>query len=1055
MKERVLVLFLALCGSAAVAQPFVVSSTQVYADPKTGISVVGGAVALPESGWWQLDVGGDRGGLCEIFIKPPDELPARLGGDRLGRLHDRRAVEQARQQLSAIFWACRQYANRHENRGPDRFAELDPQQLHWIREQNALDHFALMPGVPLGDPDQFQEEALERVILAFEVSPQIDDGQHWVLWNDGQTERVTIDAQQLASHGLKVVPSGPPRPARSAGSDGTADYRILARRSGARQSPVTLTLRDRLSDRRVEVEWITQTAQPVGPELMRDWARLRLARWRVLDDPDSASILGLWLNQAPALYGVEPADADRRQPRAPGNQTTVFNVLGGRAAIEETLQMQAITGPDATDTAAPATARIDRIPGVQVKAHDYEGLLGGMNGGGIALANLVPPDRLFAWFPRPAALGQFLDGGTDFLHGLSSGFTGNSLDYGLSERYLARLGMNQDLLRALLESGAMTELAIILPDLYFIDGTDLTVITRLGEPVLAAVALKLLGLGDLTEITERTLPGGGTVYWGKRDDLLMLSSHRVELDRVLELAARDGIGSLGRSAEFRYMLTQLPPRDSTRAYLYFSDPFIRRLTGPGLKIGQLRRLTARAQLEAISAGALLYQVDHNGDQPAVETLFNRGYVPKIGGLGPSQFDLDEQLVVRSETFGPAGRMRTLLDRPIELATPAEARAYQVYRENYERFWRQFFDPIAIRLDQTEPDRMELETFILPLIDSSIYGGLRRGIAAAESRVPLQVPVLDPMPVAMLSANLTDDTWVEWLHESDELFVRVLGRDSSLLDLLGPGIHLALADGDPVLSTGSGDLAGIFGGAGTRFGNELLFIPVAVSLLTRPTSVLVELKDPAAAVRELSRLANGATRVDPGFLGLSTDLYRVAGRNDWIYTLSVGGVMKLRFGLNVQGRYLVISNQPLTHRPRLLAEIAAPNNGMRLELQPAAVKKLGPSLRVAAMEQQREAALHGAALLYPLLLGSGASTDEAARRHHALFGFTPLHPAGGSFVWHEEMVSSTLFGRPGAEQQPVFDLEECETGLMRHVKELSVSLQFEQDGLRVVCNWRAR
>jgi hypothetical protein len=113
------------------------------------------------------------------------------------------------------------------------------------------------------------------------------------------------------------------------------------------------------------------------------------------------------------------------------------------------------------------------------------------------------------------------------------------------------------------------------------------------------------------------------------------------------------------------------------------------------------------------------------------------------------------------------------------------------------------------------------------------------------------------------------------------------------------------------------------------------------------------------------------------------------------------------------------------------------------------------LRVAAMEQQRVAALNNGARLYPLLLSGVASPDEAARRHHALFGFAPVHPAGGAFVWQEERVSSTLFGRPGAEQQPVFDLDDSDAGLVRHVKELNVSLQFEQDGLRVVCNWRAR
>jgi hypothetical protein len=447
---------------------------------------------------------------------------------------------------------------------------------------------------------------------------------------------------------------------------------------------------------------------------------------------------------------------------------------------------------------------------------------------------------------------------------------------------------------------------------------------------------------------------------------------------------------------------------------------------------------------------LLYQLDHDGARATVKTLVDLGYVLIIGGIDLAGFEMDEQGVVRSKEFRCVGRMKTLLDQPVELATIDEARAYEVYRDNYERFWRQFFDPIAIRFDQLDTDHVELETFILPLIDSSIYAVLRRGIARAESGVPLHVPLLDPTPVAMLSANLAEESWIDLMHQwnDNEPFGRVLGGDSILLELLGPGIHLALADGDPVLSTGNGDLAEIFGDANPGFGDGLMFIPVAVSLLTRPTSVLVELKDPAAAVRELSRLASGASRAAPDWLGLSTALYRVAGRNEWIHTISLGGVMKLRFILNVQGRYLVISNQPLTHRPRLVGEIEAPNNGMRLGLQPAAAEKLGPSLRMAGMEQQREAALKGAAMLYPLLLSGVASPDEAARRHQSLFGFAPVHVPGGVFTWQDEMVSSSTFGRAGAEQQPAFELEESETGLMRGVKQLSVSLQFEQEGLRV-------
>ena len=42
--------------------------------------------------------------------------------------------------------------------------------------------------------------------------------------------------------------------------------------------------------------------------------------------------------------------------------------------------------------------------------------------------------------------------------------------------------------------------------------------------------------------------------------------------------------ALGRSAEFRYMLTEMPVRAETRALVYLSDPFIRRMVGPAVKI---------------------------------------------------------------------------------------------------------------------------------------------------------------------------------------------------------------------------------------------------------------------------------------------------------------------------------------------------------------------------------------------------------------------------------------------------------------------------------------
>src|SRR5690606_27366980 len=82
-------------------------------------------------------------------------------------------------------------------------------------------------------------------------------------------------------------------------------------------------------------------------------------------------------------------------------------------------------------------------------------------------------------------------------------------------------------------------------------------------------------------------------------EILIFSSSEQEIDTILQ-TMKGGVPSLGHSAEFRYMLTQLAPTDNTAAYVYLSDPFIRRLTGPALKIAQMRRLEIKARLESFS-----------------------------------------------------------------------------------------------------------------------------------------------------------------------------------------------------------------------------------------------------------------------------------------------------------------------------------------------------------------------------------------------------------------------------------------------------------------------
>ncbi|HSP42862.1 MAG TPA: hypothetical protein VLO11_08330 [Luteolibacter sp.] len=721
--------------------------------------------------------------------------------------------------------------------------------------------------------------------------------------------------------------------------------------------------------------------------------------------------------------------------------------MGGRAAIQETLQLQNI-GADQNASTDDSGIPIDQIPGVEVKSHPFEEMLGGKEGGRIPLAEMVPEDRLFVYFPKPSGLLSWLDGGAEFLFNTGAAATGRCLDYGLTDRYTTALGMDIDWMRRLLDSGAVEELAVTMPDLFLIDGTEITTVARLKNPNIAAGLFKLLGIGDLDKPVERPGAHGESSHWVKRGDLLIVSTDKRELENVLKLHADGGKGSLGRSAELRFMLTKLPLQDTTRAFVYLSDPFIRRLVGPETKIPQLRRLRARGEMEAIAAGSLLHRFDGHGEA-TMEELLAKHYVSKPVIATDAVFDPECGAI--SKQFGPLPRMKSLTDLGITTATKLESDAYLRYLDNYNRYWRQYFDPIALRLDQPETGTLELSVFILPLIDNSIYNGLRGILVDENDDTPLKVPVIEPEPVATLSMNLNEKAWTDAGGDALERFMMQAGIHGSILDSLGPDVHLAIADADPILEMGSGELMHAFGPMFND--NDMMAIAGIISMFTRPTAVCVGLTDPEAVRRALDNSVGGRSRM----MGdeINGNLYKITDRGGWIYRINFFDMISLRLGIDIQDRFLVIRNMPLTTPFRIVGVKDAGLPGAGITLSPRACRMQLPALFASAAERERAAALSGIADLHPLMLTGSKSLGEAAERHKAWFGFRPLHPGGGEWTWNGVTMASTRYGTAQRPMQPDYQAEDRDFGPLRRVDTVEVGMRFELDGLRSVARWKMR
>jgi hypothetical protein len=458
-------------------------------------------------------------------------------------------------------------------------------------------------------------------------------------------------------------------------------------------------------------------------------------------------------------------------------------------------------------------------------------------------------------------------------------------------------------------------------------------------------------------------------------------------------------------------------------------------------------------MEGLSAAAMLYRLDGQVGQPDIQGLIAKGYLAAEPALARGSA-LNERLAAACQAYGSPARMKTLLENPVSMVTSAEAAAYGSYIESYSRFWRQYFDPIAFRLDDGPAGELQLTTFILPLIDNSIYNGLKEVVQHKEHGAPLRIPNLTPKPLLLLSANLSEDSWTKVTREMfSDMLRRYTTLDPTAFDKIGPGVHLAIHDADPIITFGAGDALGIFG-APTMRGGQMLFIPAIASILTRPCQIIVELQDPNA-VRRMMLAASSAPVGSRRGMNPTVNFCRLEGRDAWICSLSIENIVNIRFGVEIRGDYLVLSNLPWSQKPAFGAAITAELNTMALDVRPEAGVLQMPGLFTAACEQERKVSVQGQRYLYPLLAGGTGSVAEAAALSRELFGFAPEHPGKGQWVWADGQVRSTVYGDARHPVQPEYKPGDRPFGVLAGLDMLNVNMQFEDAGLRVTTRWKMK
>jgi hypothetical protein len=248
--------------------------------------------------------------------------------------------------------------------------------------------------------------------------------------------------------------------------------------------------------------------------------------------------------------------------------------------------------------------------------------------------------------------------------------------------------------------------------------------------------------------------------------LLIRGNSRVAFERILEATqgrttVERPVRRLGDSDEFAYIRTLMPRgAQEEDGFIYLSDPFIRRQVGPQVKLAERRRAICYNHLRMIGNAALLYHTETGRWPDSLLTLSQAKYSPyfKVAQLTPTPDltcpDGGNYALSHDGTHGMCSRhghahfLTPGCETPLPDVNGEEADEYQGFLQEYNEYWKTYFDPIAIRI-QTNPQRYRVETIVLPLINNSIY----KSLAETLGGKPQPFAAKPMLPNTIFSLNL--------------------------------------------------------------------------------------------------------------------------------------------------------------------------------------------------------------------------------------------------------------------------------------------------------------
>ena len=744
----------------------------------------------------------------------------------------------------------------------------------------------------------------------------------------------------------------------------------------------------------------------------------------------------------------------------PQGQTEFEDTLGlftGGRAISENLQLdRTLGGGGGTD----ATVAIDTLPGITVAEINWKPLIAGDAPTKDALAEAIPANQHALFFPSFQAMLDLTDEakreGTPLLRLIDE----RSEDARTQSRYEMQLCLWLDDLSRQLGPKLITSVAFTGSDPYLRTGSDVAVLFEAKNP---AVLMGLIGARQMLPSPKTKNPidpergkVSGTIegvayqgvvtprravcsYMAAVGNTVVVSNSLYQLGQIVK-TAQGKIPALASLDEYTYFRNQYRRDDpGETAFLVMSDAAIRRLCGPRWRIGASRRIRAAAAMAEIQARHL----ERIAKGESVESVD----VPFIGEIATTTAG------VESTTYGNLDFLTPIAELEFDNVTPEEARAYELFRDNYQRRWRGFFDPIAVRFE-VAPERLFVDVTVMPLIAGSEY----RPFVEVASNAKVAPDAGDRHDGTILHFSMSLDADSEPIRQAGNLFSMQTQTGAGLPDAgvpepnvfswLGESIAIYVDD-DPIWD----EMA--------QAEDPEEFLEEENNFARLPAALRIAVANPLKMAAFLTTLRAFIDQTVPGMTRWTTHQH-----NEQAYVKVTGPPMGTSpdavepavFYAATPRALILTLNEDLLKRaldrmaataktegdPEVAAAQPLPWLGENLNLQ---VDRKGLELYQTAFGDDYRRAMQQRAW------GNLPILNEWRRRfpkqrpvafHELYWGTQLVCPGGGEYVWNEEYrtYESTVYGHPG---QPRTGPET--PGILQSIESFNGGVTFEHDGLR--------